>query len=242
MSTVLQMRGETSFWRIKKGIQLQASVPVFVPGLGLSLLQAGETSPGVTALSHFISSLWDLLSSSLSVALSSVADSLPECSADVTFSSMSSGTGRTTGPSVSREEEEEEEDEGGSWVSGRIVAEGGASSFSLPPSPDASFCFWSCSFWRLRCFLRNLALRFLNQTWWQRGGEGELDGEQAEKIHSSGWKLVVETLTYTKGSIQWTSNDWVAYEKHNKCSNNKRVRKAVTDLTYSLTANYHKQA
>lgn len=137
---------------------------VFLPGLGLSLLQAGESSPGVTALSHFISSFWDLLSSSLSVALSSVADSLPECSADVTFSSMSSGTGRTTGPSVSGEEEEEE-DEGGSWVSERIVVEGGMSSFSLPPSPDTSFCFWSCSFWRLRCFLRNFALRFLNQTW-----------------------------------------------------------------------------
>lgn len=136
------------------------------PCLGLSLLQ-GETSPGVTALSHFISSLWHLLSSSLSVALSSVADSLPECSADVTFSSMSSGTGRTTGLSVSREDEEEEE-EGGTCVSGRMVAEeGGVSSFSLPPSPDASFCFWSCSFWRLRCFLRNLALRFLNQTWWR---------------------------------------------------------------------------
>jgi len=143
---------------------------VCLPGFGLSLLHAGETSPGVTALSRFASSLWGLLSSSLSVALSSVADSLPECSADVTFSSMSSGSGRT-GPSASREEEEEEEEEGGSWLSGRTVVEGVASSFSLPPSPDASFCFWSCSFWRLRCFLRNLALRFLNQTWWMRGEE-----------------------------------------------------------------------
>lgn len=37
---------------------------------------------------------------------------------------------------------------------------------SVGPSaaPDASFCFWSCSFCRLRCFLRNLARRFLNQT------------------------------------------------------------------------------
>ena len=155
---------------------VKVKCPRFLPGLGLSLLQAGETSPGVTALSHFISSLWDLLSSSLSVALSSVADSLPECSADVTFNSMSSGTGRTTGTSVSREEDEEEEDEGGSWVSGRIVVGGGPSSFSLPPSPDASFCFWSCSFWRLRCFLRNLALRFLNQTCQQRRKGGRVRG------------------------------------------------------------------
>lgn len=38
---------------------------------------------------------------------------------------------------------------------------------SVEPSaaPAASFCFWSCSFCRLRCFLRNLARRFLNQTW-----------------------------------------------------------------------------
>lgn len=93
--------------------------------------------------------------------LSSVADSLPECSAEVTFKSASSGTGRASDPSASRGEDEAD---GGSGASGRTAAEGGASSFSLPPSPGASFCFWSCSFWRLRCFLRNLALRFLNQT------------------------------------------------------------------------------
>lgn len=75
------------------------------------------------------------------MALSSVADSLPEGSAEVTFSSMSNGTGQITGPSASRVEEEEEEDEGGSWVSGTTVAEGVASSFSLAPSPAASFCF-----------------------------------------------------------------------------------------------------
>lgn len=39
------------------------------------------------------------------------------------------------------------------------------SSAELSAAPDASFCFWSCSFCRLRCFLRNLARRFLNQTW-----------------------------------------------------------------------------
>lgn len=191
--------------------------PMFLPGLGLSLLQPGETSPGVTALSHFISSLWDLLSSSLSVALSSVADSLPECSAEVTFSSMSSGTGRTTGPSASREEEveEEEEDEGGSWVSGRIVVEGGASSFSLPPSPDASFCFWSCSFWRLRCFLRNLALRFLNQTWW-RSGKGWVRGRTSRKDVEQWMKTVVGPQHTLNNWFQWASNDWLAYEKQKK--------------------------
>lgn len=184
---------------------------MFLPGLGLSLLEAGETLPGVTALSHFSSSLRDLLSSSLSVALSSVADSLPECSAEVTFSSMSSGTGRTTGPSASREEvEEEEEDEGGSWASGRMVVEGGVSSFSLPPSPDASFCFWSCSFWRLRCFLRNLARRFLNQTWW-RSGKRWLRGRTSRKDVEQ-WAKKNCTSTHW-WLISVTSDDWLAYEK-----------------------------
>lgn len=39
-----------------------------------------------------------------------------------------------------------------------------ASSVDPSAAADASFCFWSCSFWRLRCFLRNFARRFLNQT------------------------------------------------------------------------------
>lgn len=81
-----------------------------LPGLGLSRLHPGEASAGVSALSHFISCPGALHSSSLSVALSSIADSLPECSAEVTFSSMSRATGRTPGPSAVSEEEEEEHD------------------------------------------------------------------------------------------------------------------------------------
>lgn len=144
-------------------LQYIRAVPVPViracplPGLGPSRLQGGETFPGVITLSLFNSSLCGLDSSSLSVALSSVADSLPDCSAEVTFNStLISDTNRRGGPSTSKEEED-----GGSWFSGVMVV--GASS-SSPPSRLASFCFWSCSFCRLRCFLRNLARRFLNHT------------------------------------------------------------------------------
>lgn len=108
-----------------------------------------------------MSSWWSFKSSSLSVALSSVADSLPDCSAEVTFSSTLS----SEGPSASIEEDEDV-DEGASGFS-RLTADGGSVLSLAPnvPSGEASFCFWSCSFCRLRCFLRNFARRFLNHTW-----------------------------------------------------------------------------
>lgn len=136
----------------------------YIPGLGLSRLQKGERFPGVGSFSTFRSSLCCFISSSLSVALSSVADSLPDCSADVTLSSTLSSDASAWGAASASIEEEEEEDEGGWFSRARLE---GASSLSLvprAPSVETSFCFCSCSFWRLRCFLRNFARRFLNHT------------------------------------------------------------------------------
>lgn len=153
-----------------------------LPGLGLRRLQGGESLPD---LSTFMSSWWSFNSSSLSVVLSSVADSLPDCSAEVTFSSTLS----SDGPSASTEEEEDV-DEGGSGFS-RFTVEG-VSFLSLAPnvpSGEASFCFWSCSFCRLRCFLRNFARRFLNHTWFQKKNAFRL--KQAETFRKPRLFLIV---------------------------------------------------
>lgn len=149
----------------------------FLPEVGLSRLQDGELLPVGSPPSPWISSLSftlvsPLISSSSLSALSSAADSLSDGSGEVTFTStlISPGWGRAAAClSVSEWQDEEEEGGGGVRVSGaRVVAV--VRSFlesSVAPSaaPWVSFCFWSCSFCKLRCFLRNLARRFLNQTW-----------------------------------------------------------------------------
>lgn len=155
---------------------------MFVPDVGLSLLQNGELLPAWIDPSACTSSLSftldsSLISSSSRSALSSVADSLSDGSGDVTLTStlISPGWGRAAA-SRSDSEWQDEEDEGGGGglrtsgttvvvVVGVFVRSVLESSGESSPAPDASFCFCSCSFWRLRCFLRNLALRFLNHTW-----------------------------------------------------------------------------
>lgn len=123
---------------------------------GLSGLHGGIVPPANTAPAPFSSSRKDAGSSSLSVK-SSAPDSTPECSGDVTFTSSLSSSGGGSMPWVASG------GEGGVWV----VLVGSAACFfsaSWFSCESASFCFWSCSFCRLRCFLRNFARLFLNQT------------------------------------------------------------------------------
>lgn len=148
---------------------------IFVPDVGLNRLQDGELLPSCAAASPCASSLTFTLdsppisSSSLS-AVSSAADSLSDGSGEVTLTStlISPDWGCTA---ASRSEWQDEEEEGGGGVRASattvvVVVVRSVLESSVEPSAAAvaSFCFWSCSFWRLRCFLRNLARRFLNHT------------------------------------------------------------------------------
>lgn len=161
--------------------------------MGLSRLQDGELLPSCAPPSPCVSSLIftlasPLISSSSLSALSSAADSLSDGSGEVTLTStlISPGWGRAAASlSVSEWQEEEEEGGGGVRASGSrvvvvvvvVVRSGLESSEEPSAAPDASFCFWSCSFCRLRCFLRNLARRFLNQTWKVGGQTDECLGQ-----------------------------------------------------------------
>lgn len=157
-----------------------------LPDLGLRCLQEGERLPGSTGITT--SPLWDgsslkhFISSSRSVVSSSAADSLPDCSGEVTLTSTLNSEeawwwGLLPLPDCSASDREEGQESGGAglWGSGctavvlvEVAVEDGGFWSGFPssawPSPDASFCFCSCSFCRLRCFFRNLARRFLNHT------------------------------------------------------------------------------
>lgn len=128
------------------------------PAFGLALLQfkALLSTPGL--LSTLTSSKVLLNSSSLSI-WSSAADSLADCSDRVRLRSVPTSLGRLWTFSVSGVV---------AWVSST-----GSSVFPSLWLPSQSFCFCSCSFCRLRCFLRNLALRFLNQTFSATNSKGE---------------------------------------------------------------------
>lgn len=125
-----------------------------LPDFGLPVVHGGVAPPVDSGPAPLSSSLNNGGSSSLSVK-SSVPDSTPDCSGDVTFTSSSFTS--TGGGSVA-------------WFfsggEGGVFVDVASSFFSVSwcPSDSASFCFWSCSFCRLRCFLRNFARLFLNQT------------------------------------------------------------------------------
>lgn len=158
---------------------ISCGVAGYLPDEGFSRLHKGELLSACAPPSPCVFPLASsLISSSSLSALSSAADSLSDGSGEVTLTStlISPGWGCCAG--ASEWQEEEEEGGGGVCVSGSRAAAGAGSALESSagePSaaPAASFCFWSCSFCRLLCFLRNLARRFLNHTW-QAGLENEL--------------------------------------------------------------------
>lgn len=117
------------------------------PDLGLRCLHEGDLFPGRGITSPLGSSRKHLSSSSRSV-LSSAADSLPDCSGEVTFTSTLSSDGCGRADCSASDTDEGQERGGGLWDSGSAVvalpavAEGGSTLLSSGcPSPDASFCF-----------------------------------------------------------------------------------------------------